>query len=49
MKAAVFYKIGDISVDNVADPTLEQPEENIGRDTSTAVCGCDLKPDQLPV
>jgi S-(hydroxymethyl)glutathione dehydrogenase/alcohol dehydrogenase len=42
MKAAVFHKIGDISVDNVADPTIEQPEDLIVRVTSTAICGSDL-------
>jgi S-(hydroxymethyl)glutathione dehydrogenase/alcohol dehydrogenase len=42
MKAAVFHKIGDISVDNVADPTIEQPEDIIVRVTSTAICGSDL-------
>jgi alcohol dehydrogenase len=42
MKAAVFHKVGDISVDNVADPTIEQPEDIIVRVTSTAICGSDL-------
>jgi alcohol dehydrogenase len=27
MKAAVFHKIGDISVDNVDDPIIEQPDD----------------------
>jgi len=42
MKAAVFHKIGDISVDNVADPMIEQSEDIIVRVTSTAICGSDL-------
>ncbi|MBS1665214.1 MAG: glutathione-dependent formaldehyde dehydrogenase [Bacteroidetes bacterium] len=42
MKAAVFHKVGDISVDNVADPVIEQPEDIIVRVTSTAICGSDL-------
>jgi alcohol dehydrogenase len=42
MKAAVFHKVGDISVDNVADPSIEQPEDIIVRVTSTAICGSDL-------
>lgn len=42
MKAAVFHKIGDISVDNVADPKIEHPEDIILRVTSTAICGSDL-------
>jgi len=29
MKAAVFHKIGDIRVDNVKDPRIEQSEDII--------------------
>lgn len=42
MKAAVFHKIGDISVDNVDDPRIQDPEDIILRITSTAICGSDL-------
>lgn len=42
MKAAVFHKMGDISVDNVEDPRIEQPDDIIVRVTSTAICGSDL-------
>lgn len=42
MKAAVFHKIGDISVDNVDDPRIEHPEDIILRVTTTAICGSDL-------
>jgi len=42
MKAAVFHKVGDISVDNVDDPVIEQPDDIIVRVTSTAICGSDL-------
>lgn len=42
MKAAVFHKIGDISVDNIDDPTIEQPDDILLRVTSTAICGSDL-------
>lgn len=42
MKAAVFHKIGDISVDNVEDPRIEQSEDIIVKVTSTAICGSDL-------
>lgn len=42
MKAAVFHKIGDISVDNVEDPRIEHPEDIIVKVTSTAICGSDL-------
>lgn len=42
MKAAVFHKIGHISVDNVEDPRVEHPEDIILKVTSTAICGSDL-------
>lgn len=42
MKAAVFHKIGDISVDNVPDPTLEKDDDIILKVPSTAICGSDL-------
>jgi S-(hydroxymethyl)glutathione dehydrogenase / alcohol dehydrogenase len=42
MKAAVFHKIGDISVDNVPDPKIEQQDDIILKVTSTAICGSDL-------
>jgi S-(hydroxymethyl)glutathione dehydrogenase/alcohol dehydrogenase len=42
MKAAVFHKIGDITIDNVPDPKIEAPDDAIIRVTSTAICGSDL-------
>jgi alcohol dehydrogenase len=42
MKAAVFHKIGDISVDNVDDPKIEKPDDIVVKVTSTAICGSDL-------
>ena len=42
MKAAVFHKVGDISVDNVDDPKIEMPDDLILKVTSTAICGSDL-------
>lgn len=42
MKAAVFHKIGDISVDNVEDPKIEQPDDIVLKVTTTAICGSDL-------
>jgi len=42
MKAAVFHKMGDISVDNVPDPRIEHPEDIILKVTTTAICGSDL-------
>lgn len=42
MKAAVFHKIGDISVDTVEDPIIEKSNDIIVQVTSTAICGSDL-------
>ncbi|MGN6495469.1 MAG: zinc-dependent alcohol dehydrogenase [Agriterribacter sp.] len=42
MRAAVYHKPGDIRVDNVEDPQIEQPDDIILRVTSTAICGSDL-------
>lgn len=42
MKAAVFHKPGDISVDNVPDPQILDSRDIILRVTSTAICGSDL-------
>lgn len=42
MKAAVFHKIGDISVDNVEDPKIEKQDDIILKVTTTAICGSDL-------
>ncbi|MBA9076908.1 MULTISPECIES: zinc-dependent alcohol dehydrogenase [Rufibacter] len=42
MKALVFHKIGDVSVDTVPDPIIEEPRDAIIKVTSTAICGSDL-------
>jgi S-(hydroxymethyl)glutathione dehydrogenase/alcohol dehydrogenase len=42
MKAAVFHKPGDIRVDTVDDPRIEDPGDVILKVTSTAICGSDL-------
>jgi len=42
MKAAVFHKPGDISVDNVPDPAIQAAEDVILKVTATAICGSDL-------
>lgn len=42
MKAVVFHDIGDIRLDNVPDPSIEQPTDAIIRTTSSAICGTDL-------
>ncbi|WP_207420112.1 zinc-dependent alcohol dehydrogenase [Desertivirga brevis] len=42
MKAAVFHKPGDIRVETVDDPRIEDPGDVILKVTSTAICGSDL-------
>lgn len=42
MKALVFHGVGDIRVDDVDDPRIEQPTDAIVRLTASAVCGTDL-------
>jgi alcohol dehydrogenase len=42
MKAAVFHKPGDITVDTVEDPRILSSTDIIVRVTSTAICGSDL-------
>ncbi len=42
MKAVTFHAIGDIRVDNVPEPVIEQPTDAIVRLTASAICGTDL-------
>jgi threonine dehydrogenase-like Zn-dependent dehydrogenase len=42
MKALAWHGTGDVRVDNVPDPRIEQPTDAIVRITSTAICGSDL-------
>jgi threonine dehydrogenase-like Zn-dependent dehydrogenase len=42
MKAVVFHGIGDIRVDEVAEPRIQEPTDAIVRLTRTAICGTDL-------
>lgn len=42
MKAAVFHKPGDIRVETVDDPRIEESGDVILKVTSTAICGSDL-------
>ena len=42
MKALVFHGIGDIRLDTVPDPGIEQPTDVIVRITASAICGTDL-------
>jgi threonine dehydrogenase-like Zn-dependent dehydrogenase len=42
MKAVVFHAVGDIRVDDVPDPVLQQPTDAVVRLTASAICGTDL-------
>ncbi|HSC85364.1 MAG TPA: zinc-dependent alcohol dehydrogenase [Pseudomonas sp.] len=42
MKAVVFHGVGDIRLDEVADPVLLEPTDAIVRLTAAAICGTDL-------
>ncbi|MEX5539810.1 zinc-dependent alcohol dehydrogenase [Pseudomonas poae] len=42
MKAIVFHGVGDIRLDDVAEPTLQAPNDAIIRITASAICGTDL-------
>src|SRR3712207_1271939 len=42
MKAVVFHAVGDIRVDDVPDPTVQDPNDAVVRLTASAICGTDL-------
>jgi threonine dehydrogenase-like Zn-dependent dehydrogenase len=42
MKAVTWHGKRDVRVENVPDPTIEQPTDAIVRITSTGICGSDL-------
>jgi threonine dehydrogenase-like Zn-dependent dehydrogenase len=42
VKALAWHGTGDVRVDEVPDPRIEQPTDAIVRITSTAICGSDL-------
>ena len=42
MKAVVWHGIGDIRLDDVPEPQIEQPTDAIVRITASAICGTDL-------
>src|SRR5438309_9816246 len=42
MKAVVFHAIGDIRLEDVPEPQIEQPTDAIVRLTASAICGTDL-------
>ncbi|MXR52414.1 alcohol dehydrogenase catalytic domain-containing protein [Halovenus sp. WSH3] len=42
MRAALFHGEGEIAVEDVPDPTIEEPTDAVVRITHTAICGSDL-------
>ena len=42
MKAVVWHGTEDVRVDDVPEPTIQQPTDALVRITSTAICGSDL-------
>jgi len=44
MRATVMYGAGDVRVENVPDPTIQQPTDAIVRVVRSCVCGSDLWP-----
>jgi threonine dehydrogenase-like Zn-dependent dehydrogenase len=44
MKAAFMYGAGDVRVETVADPTIQEPTDAIIRTVRSCVCGSDLHP-----
>src|SRR5262245_53460018 len=42
MRAVVWKDIGEIAVETVADPKLQDPTDAIVRLTASAICGTDL-------
>src|SRR3954470_3533411 len=42
MRAVVFHGIGDIRMDEVPEPEVEEPTDAVVRVTTSAICGTDL-------
>jgi threonine dehydrogenase-like Zn-dependent dehydrogenase len=42
MKAIVFHGVGDIGLDDVPEPGIEDPHDAVVRLTASAICGTDL-------
>jgi threonine dehydrogenase-like Zn-dependent dehydrogenase len=41
-EAIVFHEVGDIRLDDVEDPQIQEPTDAIVRLISSAICGTDL-------
>ena len=44
VKAVIFHGKGDVRVETVPDPAIEQPTDAIVKITTSAICGSDLHP-----
>lgn len=44
MRATVMYEAGDVRIENVPDPTIEQPTDAVISVTRASICGSDLWP-----
>ena len=42
MKALCWHGIGDVRIDNVPDPKIQDPRDAIIRITASGICGSDL-------
>ncbi|WP_433714094.1 alcohol dehydrogenase catalytic domain-containing protein [Nocardia sp. CA-084685] len=42
MKAIVWHGVGDIRLDEIADPKIEEPTDALVKITTSAICGTDL-------
>jgi threonine dehydrogenase-like Zn-dependent dehydrogenase len=42
MKAVVFHGVGDIRIDDLPEPAIQQPNDAIVRITASSICGTDL-------
>jgi threonine dehydrogenase-like Zn-dependent dehydrogenase len=44
MRATVMYGAGDVRIEDVPDPTIEEPTDAIIRVVRASICGSDLWP-----
>ncbi|MGW7674250.1 alcohol dehydrogenase catalytic domain-containing protein [Streptomyces sp. NPDC054775] len=44
MRATLLYKAGDVRIEDVPDPVIEQPTDALVRITASCICGSDLWP-----
>ena len=42
MKAVVFHDVGDVRLDDVEEPKIQNPNDVVIRITASAICGTDL-------